>query len=131
MPTVFDHHAILKPDLLLDELKVSPEIYQQLDDLYNGFRAHTLISAHQFVEDWPTWEKHPAGDEMVVLISGRANFLLRRESGDESVVLEEPGSYVIVPRGTWHTAHIAQTTRLLFITPGEGTQNAISPPEGT
>ncbi|HSH43845.1 MAG TPA: hypothetical protein VK973_17115 [Arenicellales bacterium] len=131
MPTVFDHFAVLKPDLHLDELDVSPEIYQELDELYDGFRSHTLISAHQFSEDWPTWEKHPAGDELVVLLSGRAEFLLRRESSDESIVLEAPGSYVIVPRDTWHTARIARATSMLFVTPGEGTQNAVSPPVGT
>lgn len=127
MPTVFDHYAILKPDLHLDQLEVSPEIYQQLDERYNEFRAHTLISAHHFSEDWPTWEFHPAGDELVVLLSGRAEFLLRRDSGDESIVLKDPGAYVIVPKNTWHTARIAEATSMLFVTPGEGTRNAVSP----
>lgn len=131
MTTVFDHFAVLKPDHRFDKLEVSSEVYQELDDLYNGFRSHTLISAHQFSEDWSTWEKHPAGDEMVVLLSGRAEFVLRRESGDESIVLEDPGSFVIIPRNTWHTARTEQVTSVLFVTPGEGTQNAVSPPVST
>ncbi len=130
MPTVFDYFSVLKPDLLLDTLEVTPEIYQELDDRYNGCRSHTLISAYRFSEDWPTWEKHPAGDEMVILLSGRAEFVLRRDSGDESVILEHPGSFVIVPRNTWHTARIDQATSMLFVTPGEGTQNAVLPPVG-
>lgn len=130
MPTVFDHFSVLKPDLLLDQLKVSSDIYQKLDERYNGFRSYTLISAHEFNEDWPTWEKHPAGDEMVVLLSGRAEFILRRHSGDETIELEETGSYVIVPQDTWHTARIGEATSMLFITPGEGTQNEISPQVG-
>lgn len=131
MPTIFDHFAVLKPDLLFDKLEVGSEIYNELDVLYSGFRSHTLISAHQFSEDWSTWEKHPAGDEMVILLSGRVEFVLRRESGDESIVLEEPGSFVIIPRNTWHTARTQQVTSLLFLTPGEGTQNAVSPPVST
>jgi quercetin dioxygenase-like cupin family protein len=39
------------------------------------------------------------------------------------VSLTEPGSFVIVPKGTWHTARIAKPTSMLFVTPGEGTQN--------
>jgi mannose-6-phosphate isomerase-like protein (cupin superfamily) len=128
VPTVFDHFSVLKPDLLLDTLEVSPEVYQELDDRYNGFRSHALISAFEFSDNWPNWEKHPAGDELVILLSGRAEFVLRLESGDESTVLEEPGSFVMVPRNTWHTARINQPTRVLFITPGEGTQHAVSPP---
>ncbi|MBU1189753.1 MAG: hypothetical protein KKC01_12060 [Gammaproteobacteria bacterium] len=68
---------------------------------------------------------------MVVLLSGRVEFVLRRESGDESIILEDPGSFVIVPRNTWHTARVAQATSVLFVTPGEGTENAVSPPIGT
>lgn len=130
MPTVFDHFAVLKPDLQLEALEVSPGIYQELDERYDGFRSHTLISAHQFSEDWPTWEKHPAGDELVVLLSGRAEILMRRKSGDESITLESPGACVIVPRDTWHTARIARPTSMLFVTPGEQTQNVASPPAG-
>ena len=37
--------------------------------------------------------------------------------------LAVPGSFVIVPRGTWHTARTSVATKMLFITPGEGTKN--------
>jgi len=127
MPTIYDHFAILKPDLLVDTLAVSPSIYQQLDEWYDGFRGHTLISAYHFTEDWQTWEKHPAGDEMVILLSGKAQFLLRGKTGDESIMLEEPGAYLIVPKDTWHTARISQPASVLFVTSGEGTQNDATP----
>ena len=35
---------------------------------------------------------------------------------------DAPGDYVIVPRGTRHTARIRKPARMLFITPGEGTE---------
>lgn len=127
MPRVFDHFVVLKPDLLLDQLQVSPDIYERLDEQYDQFRSHTLISAHQFTQDWPTWEKHPAGDEMVVLLSGRAEFIFRKASGDESVELKEAGSFVLVPRDTWHTARVSEPASMLFITPGEGTENETDP----
>jgi mannose-6-phosphate isomerase-like protein (cupin superfamily) len=73
--------------------------------------------------DWPTWEMHPAGDEVVVLMSGAAEMVLDRGGGHETVSLTQPGSFVIVPKGTWHTARISTPTSMLFVTPGEGTQN--------
>lgn len=127
MARLFDHFVVLKPDLLLDQLQVSSDIYQRLDEQYEQFRSHTLISAHQFTEDWSTWEKHPAGDEMVVLLTGHAELILRKASGDESVELKEPGSFVLVPRDTWHTARVSEPTSMLFITPGEGTENETHP----
>jgi quercetin dioxygenase-like cupin family protein len=64
---------------------------------------------------------HPAGDEIVCLLSGRVTFEF--EGRGHVAELSVPGTYVIVPRGTWHTAHTRVPTKMLFITPGEGTQN--------
>lgn len=127
MTKIYDHFVVLKPDLLLDQLPVSADLYQKLDEQYDGFRSHALISAHQFREDWPTWEKHPAGDEMVILLSGCARFILRQEQGDKTIELTEPGSFVVVPKDVWHTAKIEDQANMLFITPGEGTLNESSP----
>ncbi len=95
-------------------------LYAELDQNFDAFRGHVLVSMHEFGGDWPTWEKHPAGDEIVMLWSGRGTLVLRSGTGEETVALGEPGAYVVVPRGTWHTARIAEPTRMLFITPGEG-----------
>lgn len=127
MQTIFDNFVVLKPNLLLEQLQVTPSIYAELDQKYNGFKSHTLVSAHRFSQNWPTWERHPAGDELVILVSGRARLLLNTASGEESVVLEQPGSFVVVPKNTWHTAHIDEPTSMLFVTPGEGTENEVSP----
>jgi len=32
-----------------------------------------------------------------------------------------PGDFVVVPRRVWHAAKVHRPSRLLFITPGEGT----------
>ena len=46
----------------------------------------------------------------------------------KSVRVNVPGSYLVVPKGVWHTARPNAATTLLFVTPGEGTLNAESPP---
>ncbi len=119
--------AVITPALDAVPKALSPSLYQELENEFNGFAGHTLVSMHSFNQDWPTWEKHPAGDEIVVLLSGEARFVLRTDVGDEPVTLAEAGSYVIVPRDTWHTARISMPTKMLFITPGEGTVNQESP----
>ncbi|MFT4862538.1 MAG: hypothetical protein ACI95C_001759 [Pseudohongiellaceae bacterium] len=41
MPTIFDHLVVTKPDLMLGQLKVSPQVYEQLETQFDGFNAHT------------------------------------------------------------------------------------------
>ncbi|MEZ5570385.1 MAG: cupin domain-containing protein [Halioglobus sp.] len=115
--------VVMTPDKMAITLLNSPTVYQQLDQQYGDFKGHELIALHAFHEDWPSWEIHPHGDEVVVLLSGSATFVLKLADGDELVVLSNPGDTVIVPKNTWHTAKIAESASVLFITPGEGTRN--------
>ncbi|MGK2914311.1 MAG: hypothetical protein ACSLE5_07625, partial [Porticoccaceae bacterium] len=111
--------AVLGPDLRVTPVPVTPGVYEELDARFDSFKSHVLVALFAFDTDWPTWEIHPAGDEIVVLLSGRATLLLKTAEGEQQAPLSEPGSYVVVPRNTWHTAKIAEQTRMLFITPGE------------
>jgi oxalate decarboxylase/phosphoglucose isomerase-like protein (cupin superfamily) len=66
---------------------------------------------------------HPNGDEIVCLLDGSMDFILEAKDGNRTVELSQSGSYVIVPKGTWHTAKVNRPSRMLFITAGEGTQH--------
>lgn len=127
MSNIFDTFTVLKPDQQMDQLTVGPDFYQSLDADYDGFKGHTLVSAHQFSASWGVWEKHPEGDEMVILLTGRAEMKMKSATGEESKVLERPGAFVVIPKGIWHTAIIDEPTTMLFVTPGEGTLNEESP----
>jgi mannose-6-phosphate isomerase-like protein (cupin superfamily) len=115
--------AVLTDQLLVDTVEVSPTVYSELDETYNGFKGHALVAVHEFTQAWGSWEMHPAGDEIVVLLSGDITFRVRGASEEYSVKLSEPGEYLIVPKGRWHTAETGVPSRLLFITPGEGTEH--------
>ncbi|MFT4520756.1 MAG: hypothetical protein ACI9JM_003164 [Halioglobus sp.] len=62
--------AVLRPDLKLQPVKITPAFYADMDREFSRFKDHVLIAKHTFTEDWPTWEKHPKGDEMVMLLEG-------------------------------------------------------------
>ena len=113
--------VVLQPDKSAVPVTVTPTIWDELDRRFDEFKGRVLVSCFGFERDWDTWEMHPAGDELVCLLSGRAAF----EFEGRGIVAEltVPGSFVIVPRGTWHTAHTRVPTKMLFVTPGEGTQN--------
>ena len=112
--------AVLRPDLGVTPVPVTPTVFEELDRQFASFKGHVLVSIFEFDKDWPTWERHPAGDEIVCLLSGRATFLL--EDG-RRIELGEPGGFVIVPKGMWHTAKTTVPTKMVFVTPGEGTEN--------
>lgn len=113
--------VVLNPDLSAVPVAVTPTIWQELDQRFDNFRGRVLVSCFSFDSDWETWERHPGGDEIVCLVSGRVNFEF--EGRGTVGELTQPGQFLIVPRGIWHTAHTNVPTTMLFITPGEGTEN--------
>lgn len=82
-----------------------------------------LMSAFTFIGAWETWERHPAGEELVMLLSGEVTVKLEQADGEQRVVLSSAGDYVLVPAGIWHTASSNVESALLFLTPGSGTEH--------
>jgi quercetin dioxygenase-like cupin family protein len=114
----------LRGDGSVEPLPVDDTFWQRVSTGQLGtFHNEYLVTCHAFAADWPMWEMHPNGDEIVCLLSGSVTFILERESGNQVIELKESGAYVIVPKGTWHTAKVGGPSRMLFITPGEGTRH--------
>ena len=97
------------------------------EDLGAGSYPHLdqgrLMSAFEFSGPWATWERHPTGEELVMLLSGAATLILEDAGEERTVDLSEPGQYVLVPKGVWHTATTSVSTTMLFLTPGDGTEH--------
>lgn len=81
-----------------------------------------LVSLLPHTSDWETWERHPAGDELVVALSGRIIVIHDRTEGEHRVELSA-GRALVNPRGVWHTADVLEPGEALYITPGLGTEH--------
>jgi mannose-6-phosphate isomerase-like protein (cupin superfamily) len=106
-------------------LEVGPDFWATIatrTDLDDG----RLVALFHYDGDWPTSEVHPAGDEIVYLLSGRVDLVLEEDAG-ERVVEMRGGTAAIVPRGVWHTARVHEPGDALHITCGAGTQNRPAP----
>lgn len=81
-----------------------------------------LVSVTAQTRDWPQWEMHPNGHELLVMLDGRLEITLDQD-GRVSTALLEPGAAVLVPPGAWHVAKVLEPGNMLGVTYGEGTQH--------
>lgn len=115
--------TVLTPDKKAHTIPNSPDVFNILNQQFGSFKNHELIACFEFESDWSNWELHPKGDETVVLLTGKVTFVLEIENQHQEVELDEAGEFLIVPKGVWHTARTNEKSKVLFITPGEGTEH--------
>ena len=120
---VLDTYAHLPDGPAVTLVPVSPDFWQTIDrrtDLHGG----RLMTATRFEEAgaWDHWERHPAGDELVILLSGSMDLVLASADGERRVTLR-PRQAFLVPRGTWHRGIARVPSEALFLTRGEGTDH--------
>ncbi len=102
-------------------IEVGPDFWQTIDsrgDLDSG----RMVGVFRYDADWTTWEVHPDGDEIVMLLSGAVDLVLDEPDGERVVALRDRAACV-VPRGVWHTADVHGPGEALHITRGAGTQH--------
>jgi len=81
-----------------------------------------LVTLGRQEASWDSWERHPAGDEVVLLLSGRVD-VIQDLDGEHRRTELRPGEAVINPPGVWHTSDVIEPGDALFITPGRGTEH--------
>jgi len=75
-----------------------------------------------FEVSWDSWEVHPRGEELVACLDGEITLHQQRDGGVTTVTLRA-GDAAVNPAGVWHTADVASSARVLFITAGAGTEH--------
>ncbi len=114
----------LRPDASIEKLPVDDEFWPKIaSGAFGNFHNEYLVTIGTSDADWPFWERHPSGDEIVCLISGEIAFVLEGEPENTETLLSKPGDFAFVPKGAWHTARVAKPASMLFITAGEGTEH--------
>ena len=81
-----------------------------------------LVMMETTAADWKTWERHPLGDELVIILEGAGDFI--QQQGDQEVrIAVGPGDTIVNPAGVWHTADVRESIRAVYITPCPGTDH--------
>jgi mannose-6-phosphate isomerase-like protein (cupin superfamily) len=75
-----------------------------------------LVSVFTYETSWDYQERHPDGDELVLVLEGEVELLLDTGAGDTPVHLDR-GSACVIPAGAWHRAAVHAPTTMLFVTP--------------
>jgi uncharacterized cupin superfamily protein len=107
----------------IEDFRFEPEFLAAYEQRFASDRGEgRLVMIGDQDTTWTMWERHPAGDELVVLLEGHVD-LIQEIDGEERVVSLHAGQAAINPPGVWHTAHVHEPGRALFITPGRGTEH--------
>jgi mannose-6-phosphate isomerase-like protein (cupin superfamily) len=101
---------------------VGPQFWSDLSGRRLRLEGRLVGCVHLKQGPLDHWERHPAGDEFLLLLSGALSVVLEESSGQREVPLKA-GEAFVVPAGVWHTFVVAQAGDLVFATPGEGTEH--------
>ena len=81
-----------------------------------------LVAMYAIDKDAPAWEMHPAGAELLVMLSGEMDVVLEQAAGELTIRLQA-GQTCVVPRGTWHRQAVRRAGQYLGMTYGKGTEH--------
>jgi len=111
----------LRPDERALAMEGGSAFWQGIGARHDLEQGRLMGSVDQ-TADWDHWERHPAGDEILTLLTGEFEIVLDTTAGEQRAALK-PGETFIVPKGVWHRGIVKAPGRLMFITPGSGTEH--------
>jgi len=91
-----------------------------------GARCDRLIGVFEFASaadlHGSMEEVHPEADELLCVLEGAVDVVLREGSGDRTIRLAA-GQAAIVPRGVWHRLEMRAPGKLLFVNSRAGMES--------
>ena len=75
------------------------------------------------------WERHPSGDEIVMVIEGSADLILL-EGHNEVRQRLEAGELLVVPRNVWHRFEVEAGVKVFTATPAPEEHSLTKPLDG-
>lgn len=61
-------------------------------------------------------ERHPVGDEIVMVLEGETTIFFRTDDGELASQLRA-GDLLVVPQGTWHRFETPDSVKVMSVTP--------------
>lgn len=116
-----ERYLLLGMEGAVATLSGGPGFWEQTPAELDRLGQQWMVAEFMFQHDWPTWERHPDGDELVYVLEGSATLLLDHDGEVSRMTVDAPG-LVVIPRGIWHTAQIHRPCRFLQVTRGRGTE---------
>jgi quercetin dioxygenase-like cupin family protein len=116
----------LRPAQALQSRDLREEV-QQLSGYANrhlGSLDKATIMVTKFAGLAP-WERHPDGDELIVVLEGGGDITVLTESGPVTSELR-PGCLFVCPKGLWHRAHAQPAMVALYVTPLGGGEHSFA-----
>ena len=71
------------------------------------------------------WERHPDGDELILVLEGGGDITVLTDSGPVRSELR-PGRLFVCPKGLWHRAHADPGMTALYVTPLAGGEHSFA-----
>ncbi len=69
------------------------------------------------------WERHPGGDELILVLEGGGDITVLTDAGPVRSELR-PGRLFVCPKGLWHRAHAQPAMTALYVTPLAGGEHS-------
>ena len=73
------------------------------------------------------WERHPKGDEVVLVLDGSTTVVLLKNATEERFSLAE-NELIVVPQGVWHRFEASEQLKVMTITP-QPTEHRLDTPD--
>ena len=106
--------------LLGDAIKAQPRVLPE-GHLLGVFQIASPDDLHSDI-----WEMHPAGDEILLMLTGELGVEYSDGHCRGNSVLES-GRGVVMPAGVWHRLLLREPGLLMVLTPSQGTKLSRSP----
>jgi hypothetical protein len=99
------------------------------DSPIGHFEFHDCICGVAAFHGRPPWERHPAGNELLLVLAGRSELTIL-EHGERTTKSISLGELAIVPKGCWHSNDAQDGVTFLYMTPSEANEHSWEEPAG-
>ena len=99
-----------------------PSFGKYVTEICTAEEPGRLVMIETTPTDWPTWERHMDGDELVIVLEGSGTFY-QDIDGEKHAMPFSAGDTFLNPKAVWHTADVTSPMRAVYVTPCPGTEN--------